>query len=228
MRSATAHILVIYFLVAAMLAGPPRHARGEVFPKKIPVTVTADTLDYDRTNDRYVASGHVKVEQEGLLLEAEKVVLDNKTGEAVAEGKVFLQDKGDIMHAERIRVNINTRGGSISNGDIFIKKENIHVKGTVIERQSETVYHVVKGTITTCDDEEWFLKADELNIDMERYATGRRLSFNVAGVPVFTLPIFSFPYAGRLAFCCRRTPGTAAGRCFRDNEFSGPSRITKT
>ncbi len=220
MRSATAHILVIFFLVVATLAGSPRHAWGEVFPKKIPVTVTADTLDYDRTNDRYIAIGHVKVELEGLRLEAEKIVLDNKTGEALAEGKVFLQDKGDIIHAERMQVNINTRGGIISNGDIFIKKENLHVRGNVIERQSETVYHVEKGTITTCDEEEWFLKADELNIDMERYATGRRLSFNVAGVPVLYTPYFLFPVRRQTGFLLPADAGySSRDGVFADNEF---------
>ncbi len=193
-------LILFVLLAAAILAGPPRHAWSEVLPKKIPVTVTADTLDYDRTNDRYVAIGHVKIEQEGLRLEAEKVVLDNKTGEAAAEGKVFLQDKGDIIHAEKMQININTRDGIITNGDIFIKKDNFHVKGDMIERKSETVYHVEKGRITTCDEEEWFMKADVLNIDMERYATGRRLSFNVAGVPVLYTPYLLFPVRRQTGF----------------------------
>jgi LPS-assembly protein len=212
--------ILITLLVVGVLAERPRHALCEVFPKKIPVTVTADTLDYDRTNDRYIAIGHVKIEQEGLRLEADKIVLDNKTGEAVAEGKVFLQDKGDIMHAEKMLVNINTRGGVISNGDIFIKQENFHVKGSTIERRSETVYHVEKGTITTCDEEEWFLKADELNIDMERYATGRHISFNVAGLPVLYTPYFLFPVRRQTGFLLPEDVGySSRDGVFTDNAF---------
>lgn len=219
MSSAIAHTFVM-FLVAVMLAGPPRHAWSEVFPKKIPVTVTADTLDYDRTNDRYVAMGHVKIEQEGIRLEAEKVVLDNKTGETTAEGKVFLQDKGDVMHAESMKININTRDGIIVNGDVFIKKDNLHVKGTRIERHSETVYHVEKGTITTCDEEEWFLKADELNIDMERYATGKGLSFNVAGLPVLYTPYFLFPVRRQTGFLLPEDVGySSRDGVFTNNAF---------
>jgi lipopolysaccharide assembly outer membrane protein LptD (OstA) len=67
------------------------------------VTVTADKLDYDRATDVYIASGHVKIEQEGVRLEAEKVVLNHTTGEALAEGKVYLQDKGNVVHADRYR-----------------------------------------------------------------------------------------------------------------------------
>jgi LPS-assembly protein len=212
--------ILFILLVAAMLARPTRHAWSEVFPKKIPVTVTADTLDYDRTNDRYIAIGHVKIDQEGLRLEAEKVVLDNKTGEAVAEGKVFLQDKGDIMHAEKMKVNINTRDGIISNGDIFIKKENLHVKGNLIERHAENVYHVEKGTVTTCDEGEWFLKADVLNIDMERYATGRNISFNVAGLPVLYTPYFLFPVRRQTGFLLPEDVGySSRDGIFTDNAF---------
>ena len=199
MRPVAAYMFAT-LLVAAMLAGWTQHAWSEELPSKIPVTVAADKLDYDRTKDRYVAIGHVKIEQEGMRLEADRIVLDNKTGEAVAEGGVFFQDKGDIMHAEKMQVNMNTRDGVIVKGDLFVKKENLHVKGGKIERRSETVYHVEQGTVTTCDEEEWFLKADVLNIDMERYATGRRLSFNIAGLPVFYTPYFLFPVRRQTGF----------------------------
>ena len=192
--------IVAVLLFIALPAGSTRHAWSEELPKKIPVTVAADRLDYDRANDRYVAIGHVKIEQEGMRLEADKIVLDNKTGQAVAEGKVFLQDKGDVMHAEKMQVNMNTRDGVIVNGDLFVKKENLHVKGSRIERKSETVYHVEKGTVTTCDEEDWFMKADVLNIDMERYATGRRLSFNVGGIPVLYTPYLLFPVRRQTGF----------------------------
>lgn len=207
------------FFAAAILAGAPCRAQAQVFPSKIPVTVTADKLDYDRTNDVYNAVGHVKIEQNGVRLEADKVVLDNKTGEAMAEGKVFLQDKGDIIHAEKLRINLTTREGSISDGDIFIKKDNLHVKGTSIERHSETVYHVEKGTVTTCDEDEWFLKADVLNIDMDRYATGRGVSFNVRGLPVLYTPYLLFPVRRQSGFLIPEPGYSTRDHTFINNAF---------
>ena len=44
--------------------------------------------------DVYIAAGHVKIEQEGIRLEADRVVLNNKTGDAEAEGHVFLRTRG--------------------------------------------------------------------------------------------------------------------------------------
>ncbi len=212
--------IVAVILFIGLLVGLPRHAWSKDPSDKIPVTVTADSLDYDRTNDRYVAIGNVTIKQEGLLLEADKVVLDNKTGETTAEGDVFLQDNGDIMHAEKMQINMNTREGIIYNGDIFIERDNIHVMGTMIERLSETVYRIENGTITSCDEEEWFLKADVLNIDMERYATGRSLSFNVAGLPVFYTPYFLFPVRRQTGFLLPADIGySSSDGFFTNNAF---------
>ncbi len=134
-------------LSGLMASGAARHALAEELPKKIPVTVTADKLDYDRTNDVYIAIGHVKIEYEGIRLEADKVVLNNKTGEAEAEGNVYLQDEGDVVHAESLKVNLNTSEGIVTKGDLFMKKDNYHMKGDMIERKSETAYHVENGQV---------------------------------------------------------------------------------
>jgi LPS-assembly protein len=185
-------MLTVFFL-AGMLAGPPPPVFAAELPKKIPVSVKADKLDYDRVNDIYVAEGHVRVEQEGLRVEADKVVLNNRTGEAVAEGKVYIQDKGDIIRADKIQFNISTKAGFIYNGDLFMSKDNFHLKGEKIERISESVYHVENGTFTTCDQSEWYLKAKKIDVDMDRYATADGVSFNMAGLPVFYTPYLLFP-----------------------------------
>lgn len=180
-------------LLAFVSAAAWQPAAGQEPLKKVPVSVKADKLDYDRTNDVYVAAGHVQIEQEGLRLEAERVVLNNKTGEAVAEGKVYLRDKADVVRAERLEININTKAGIIYNGDLFMSKDNYHLKGEKIQRLSETKYRVEQGTFTTCDEGEWYLKAREINVDMDRYATGKGVSFNMTGLPVFYTPYLVFP-----------------------------------
>jgi len=187
-------------LFIGLPAGAPRCAQAQVVPSKIPVTVTADKLDYDRTADVYVAAGHVRVDQEGVKLEADKVVLDNKTGEAVAEGTVYLQDQGQVVHADKMQINLNTRAGVITKGDIFIKKDNFHVKGDKIERQSETRYHIEHGEFTSCNDDEWLIKADEMSIDMDRYATGSGVTFDINRVPVLYTPYMLFPVRRQSGF----------------------------
>jgi LPS-assembly protein len=186
-------IMLTVFYLAGMPAVSPHLVFAAELPKKIPVTVKADKLDYDRINDIYAAEGHVRIEQEGMRVEADKVVLNNRTGEAVAEGKVYIQDKGDIVRADKIQFNVNTKAGLIYNGDLFMSKDNFHLKGEKIERISEGVFHVENGTFTTCDQSEWYLKAKKINVDLDRYATANEVSFNMAGLPVLYTPYLLFP-----------------------------------
>ena len=200
-RTGIAAVIIVFSLLSGLLtAGAARHAQAQDLPKKVPISVTADKLDYDRTSDVYIAIGHVKIDQEGIHLEADKVVLNNRTGQADAEGNVYLQDAGNVVHAESVKVNLNTSAGIITKGDLFMKKDNYHVKGDVIERRSETTYHIQHGRFTTCDENEWFVKADEMDIDMTRYATGSRVTFNVEGTPVLYTPYFLFPVRRQSGF----------------------------
>jgi LPS-assembly protein len=212
---------IIFFavLLAGITAGSPEYALPETLPKKIPVTVTADKLDYDRTADVYTALGHVVIEQEGVRLEAEKVVMDNKTGEALAEGNVYLQDKGHVVHAEKLRINLSTREGVVTRGEMFMKVNNYHLKGDLIERRSESVYYVEQGEFTTCDEQDWTIRADTMNIDMERYATGSGVSFTMGGVPVFYTPYFLFPVRRQSGFLIPEAGYGSHEGFFAENAF---------
>ncbi len=183
-------ILVLLALLVATVATP---LSAEELPKKIPVQITADHLDYDRTNDIYTAAGHVRMEQQEIFVQADRIVLNNRSGEATAEGIVYLRDKGDTLIADRVELNVNTRAGVITNGKLYLSKDNLHLKGDRIERRSEQVYHVDNGVFTTCDDEDWFIKARQMDVDMDRYATGSGVSFNMGGVPVLYTPYLLFP-----------------------------------
>lgn len=188
-----AHFIWSAMIITAFLGVDGRPVFGEEPAPKIPVAIKADKLDYDRANDRYVGSGNVKVDQEGMHVEADTVTMNNKTGEAIAEGHVYFRDKGDVIRAEKLQINMNTKAGIIYRGDLFMNKDNFHLKGDKIERPSESVFRVENGTFTTCNEGEWYLSADEINVDLERYATGTGVSFNMGGVPVFYTPYLLFP-----------------------------------
>jgi LPS-assembly protein len=183
----------VFPVVVGVIIGMSPPASAEEPPKKVPVTVNADKLDHDRANDTYTAEGHVRIEQQDIRVEADRIMLNNRTGEAVAEGNVYLRDKGDTVMADRIEMNMNTRVGVITKGQLYKNKENIHLKGDRIERRGESTYHVENGIFTTCDEGEWYLKAREIDVDMDRYATGSGVSFNMAGLPVVYTPYLLFP-----------------------------------
>src|SRR5512147_990336 len=215
----TACILAMTLYFAGLAAGLPRHALAETPQKKIPISVTADKLDYDRVTDVYTAVGHVRIEQEGVKLEADKVVFHSKTGEVEAEGKVYLQDQGNVVRADRLKINLNTREGVMYKGDLFMQKDNYHLRGDGIERRSETVYHVENGMFTTCDESEWYIKADEMNIDMDRYATGKSVSLKLAGVPMLYTPYLLVPVRRQSGFLLPVLGYSSSEGLFADNAF---------
>ena len=143
---------VLLVIVGGVLIGLRSYAVADEPPKKVPVTVTADKLDHDRANDTYTAEGHVRIEHQDIRVEADRIVLNNRTGEAVAEGSVYLRDKGDTVMADRLEMNMNTRVGVVTKGQIYKSKENIHLNGDRIERRGESVYHVENAIFTTCDE----------------------------------------------------------------------------
>ena len=64
---------IIFLILLVVFPALPLHSVHALeIPEKIPVTIKADNLDYDRTSDVYTAVGHVKIEQAGKVLEAEK------------------------------------------------------------------------------------------------------------------------------------------------------------
>jgi hypothetical protein len=108
--------------------------------------------------------------------------------------------------------------GFITQGDVH-EKGQYHLKGDVIERRSESVYHVEHGEFTACDERDWFIKADEMDIDMERYATGSGVSFNMAGIPVFYTPYFLFPVRRQSGFLIPEAGYSSSEGFFTDNAF---------
>ena len=87
-----------------------------------PITINADTLEYDRGKDIYLANGHVEIIQGKIRLTADEVIVDNKTGDISASGNVVFIDEEDRLTCESINLNMNTKVGVIHNGRLFIKK----------------------------------------------------------------------------------------------------------
>ena len=60
-----------------------------------------------------------------------------------------------------------------------MKKNNLHVSGSKIEKTGEQDYRVRNGTITSCDGDNpgWKFKVDDLKLTVDEYASGKTLFF---------------------------------------------------
>ena len=77
-----------------------------------PVTFRADQVQYDRTNNLVIATGHVEAWQNGHVLRADKVVFDRTTGTAAATGHVVLMETdGEVMFADYAELSQDMKDG---------------------------------------------------------------------------------------------------------------------
>lgn len=188
--------LITAISAVSLLAGLlPPIARGEGASATGPVRIKADTLSYDRSSSSYQARGNVEISWDAATLFSDMASLDQETSEAEAFGKVRLLKDGDTLTSDRIRINVATEEGEALNGDLFVRKTNLHVRGKRMAKVGKDDYRLERGTFTTCDGEvpSWKFTASDLFVTMEEYASGRDAVFYIKDIPVFYTPYIVFP-----------------------------------
>jgi LPS-assembly protein len=190
MKSARAGWLLTYLLLyAAVAQAGPSGAE----PKQ--VKIKADSLSLDVQSDTYQAEGSVHLMEQGASLFADSVIYSRLSGEALAKGNVFLEKSGDTLKGDEISLNLLTRRGEVSNGELFIKQPNFRVRGKVMEKTGDEDYRIARGTFTTCDGDNpsWRFEAREVKVTLDDYATARDAVFYAGDIPLLYTPYLVFP-----------------------------------
>jgi LPS-assembly protein len=161
-------------------------------------TITADHLEYFQDEDRYVATGNVRIEREDAVLTADRVIFYHKTSDAKAEGNVVYMDAETVINAERAELNLDAKTGKLHNAIIFLKKDNYWITGDSIEKIKENHYYAKTATFTTCDVEpsynpDWCFKGSNVDIIVGRRLTARDVTFRIKGLPVLYSPYLWAP-----------------------------------
>jgi LPS-assembly protein len=191
LKPARACALLSYLLLCAPLA----HAALPLPEGGQEVTIKADTLSVDVPTDQYRAQGGVRIEQDGVSLLADSVIYSRLSGQAVAEGAVFFERDGDTLKGDRLSLNLVSQKGELSNGELFVKKSNFHVRAQRLEKTGEAQYRLERGSFTTCDGENpsWRFEARKVEVAVEEFATARDAVFYAGDIPILYTPYLIFP-----------------------------------
>lgn len=188
--------------VACLLAAPARAADVVAFGKgdtKEPYDITADSVEYDKERDLYVAKGNVRITQTGRTLTADWVTFSNKTRQAVASGNVVMVEGGDTLRASFVQFRLDSFEGVVFDGNLDARTSSFRMTGAEVQRTGENTYTFKEGRFTTCrcpqegDRDPWSIRADEADIEVGGYATARNTTFDVLGVPILWLPWMRYP-----------------------------------
>jgi len=168
---------------------------GQVGEKDAPVNLEADELRYDKETGRYQASGNVQLEQGELNVRSDLLWWNQVSGEIEAEGDVELTSPDEQLSGHKVQYNLQRGTGSVTEGMLFLREQNLHVRGKEIERRGEFEYRIVDGTFTTCDGEvpSWKFGADQVDVTVDGYARAKHAVFYLKDIPSFYVPYVLYP-----------------------------------
>lgn len=185
-------------LILCLLLCPLSAVAGDwnrVGPSGGPVHLEADQLSYDRDTGRYRASGNVQLKQGDLELHSQTLWWNQTSGEVDAEGDVQLTAPEETMTGSRVHYNLRQGTGIFENGDVFLREQNLHLRGKSIERLGQLDYRVLAGSFTTCDGDvpAWKFGAGQLDVTLGGFARARHTVFYLDNIPSFYFPYMVFP-----------------------------------
>lgn len=162
---------------------------------ELPVNLEADELTYDKSSGLYRASGNVQLTQGEMEIRSRILWWNQASGEIEAEGDVKLTSPDEQMSGSKVQYNLQKGTGVIEDGQIFLREQNLHVRGKQIERRGKLDYRISEGTFTTCDGDtpSWKFGAEQLDVTLQGYARAKNAVFYLKDIPSFYLPYLLYP-----------------------------------
>ena len=175
---------------------PKARPRPKFEPGKTPVTLVADTMNYNNETGVYTARGNVVIKQLDQTLKADYVEYTPKTQVARANGHVvYKEEGGDNLACNYLEMNMGTKEGFAKEGKIFYQKDNVYLNGSNIEKLGEKQYRITDGEITTCDGKKpaWKFKCKKVDITLEGLAKAKHATFKIKDFPIAYFPYIAYP-----------------------------------
>jgi len=197
-------------LVAALTATAILPARAQAPEPLMPAApapgeqllLEADELHYDFDAQTITAVGNVSIARGAAVLDAERVVYDQKSGRLTATGGVrFLEPNGNIITAETVDITDDFRDGFIQSLNV-ITTDQARFSAESAERRGADLLIFRKGVYTACaacpDNPAkpplWQIKAARIIHDRsERTVYYRDATLEFFGLPIAYLPVFFHP-----------------------------------
>lgn len=157
--------------------------------------VTADQIEGNPEDELHLV-GNAEIRRGGSVLRADRITYVQETDEVIATGNARISGQGASFSGPSMRFRITSREGSMEDAEWEYAPRNLRGCARNIRFVSGDRTTFEDVTLTTCkrDDESWFIKLNNLEIDeYDQTASGTGASLHFLGVPIFGSPWFSFP-----------------------------------
>lgn len=161
------------------------------------IHINSDRMNQNSGDGFYTAEGNVLVIWKGLSLSADKIRYSAATHEIYATGSVVLTKDSAIAKGKVLTLNTDTGRAEMDTAQLTVSESKMTIVSEKLVRLDENRFNLTSTELTTCDvtDPSWKFKVDDLNVNTQDYATGRRVIFYIKNIPVLYLPWISFPVA---------------------------------
>jgi LPS-assembly protein len=166
------------------------------------VDVTAERIEYLQEVDTYEADGSVVILYGDQRLTADHVTIHALTGNVIATGHVHLLGPVSEVWGDQLRLDINTEGGVVANGQLHFKQTNTFATGRLLQRYSESHYRIKDGSFTNCDVKDgevpaWRFTFKDLDLDTGDSMAMKGTWFCVLDHKLLPLPTLTYPVSYR-------------------------------
>ncbi len=194
-------------LVALLLATPLAGADGLALKKDVelkgsaaagkegPLFLTADRIDSAAPNI-VEASGNVEARRAGQNFFADWLRYDTAQNLVEARGRVRLEQPALLVSGDSLRLDLDDYSGELTQPVYRFPAQQGRGEAEHIDFIDENRFSLQDATYTTCpiDNEDWFLKVADLDIDRSRnVGTAHHASLRFLGVPILYTPWVNFP-----------------------------------
>jgi lipopolysaccharide assembly outer membrane protein LptD (OstA) len=164
-----------------------------------PLELSAESLEYERGRDLFIASGSVVVRRGESRLNADWVAFSPSTGRGVASGEVVVTDGRDTLRTRFVEFDVDDMQGVLFDASFDVPSGHMRMQGAMIAKTGDQTYSFEKGVFTSCRcpdpemEDPWRIRAESAELEVGGYGTARDTTFEILGVPVAWLPWAIYP-----------------------------------
>ncbi len=163
----------------------------------VPLFVEADVVS-GRTGIDVQAEGNAILRRRGQAVFADYIRHTMGDGDLVAQGSVVLVQRRNEVRGPYLFMNLDRETGFMDSPVFLLTEVGGRGSAERIFLEGEDRFRAERGRFTTCgpENEDWYMRADELMIDQGRnVGNARNATLVFQGIPIFYSPAISFPLA---------------------------------
>jgi len=157
----------------------------------VPITVTADRIQYDTQSGVVVADGHVKASQADTTITADHLSGNLQTEQVEAQGHVVLVQGDHEVTAEMLTYNYRTRVAQMGRASTKYGPWNVTMR--TLNTQTGGQATADQASLTPCDPQHPFFHVTSEHVEVVpgEYVKAYNASLYIYGTRVVTIPVYT-------------------------------------